>query len=899
MNSVTLPRDAYGIGIICALVEEKAAMEAMLDEEHEQLQQKSGDYNSYTFGKIGKHNVVIACLPGGHQGKAAAATVAVHMMYSFPIKLGLMVGIGGGVPSQVPTIRLGDVVVSMPEGMHGGVVQYDLGKLESDGFRRKGHLDKPPKALLGAVTSLRAKHERKDPDFPRYLTAIANNRRMATKYGFQGTQHDRLFGPEEIHPKDRQTCDHCVSSLRMVQRTDRDDNTPQVFYGTILSGDLVMKNGEERDRRAAADKAMCFEMEAAGLMNDFPCLVVRGISDYSDSHKNDRWQPYAAATAAAYAKELLGALSVQEVEKLGPAKKHIVPFNLKGVPAIDHFVQRVNDMQKLEEYFFTQQTHLTRRKMFVVHGLGGIGKTQLCIEFVRRHHEKFSAVFWLDGSSEDALQRSFIDVVARLPADEVPLGLVRAAEQASPDQRSIVQGVLDWLSLASNRRWLLVVDNVDRDHTTKEKDPLAYDVEQYLPAVDHGNMLVTSRLSTLTAPRNSLRLTRVDRDQGRAILVATGGENVLAQDDSSVDALLEKLGGLPLALTQAGAYISQTAVSITQYLEYYDSTWNGLMELQDEYPLQDQSEEASNLLQLWSFLYAGDLWYELVACTKELGPETVVPGWLTVLAYDKLRFDRALALLIKYSLVEGRTETASYAMHSVLHSWCRYLGGSEIERSSFRKLAVDIVGQMVPAESMQGYWILQRRLLPHGQEILKGIESETHTEIDVNELWAYEKLAGMFADQDQHAGAEEMYGRALAGYEKALGPEHTSTLGTVNNLGLLYADQGKLAEAEDMYERALAVYEKALGPEHTSTLSTLNNLGNLYRNQGRLVEAEDMYERALAGREKALGPEHTSALDTVNNLGNLYADQGRLAEAEDMYERALAGPGPKSAANVA
>ena len=207
--------------------------------------------------------------------------------------------------------------------------------------------------------------------------------------------------------------------------------------------------------------------------------------------------------------------------------KHIVPFNLKGVPAIDHFVQRVSDMQRLEEYFFSQQTHLTRRKMFVVHGLGGIGKTQLCVESVRRHHEKFSAVFWLDGSSEDALQRSFIDVVARLPADEVPLGLVRAAEQASPDQRSIVRGVLDWLSLASNRRWLLVVDNVDRDHTTKEKDPQAYDLKQYLPAVDHGNMLVTSRLSTLTAPRNSLRLTRVDRDQGRAILVATGGENVL------------------------------------------------------------------------------------------------------------------------------------------------------------------------------------------------------------------------------------------------------------------------------------------------------------------------------------------------------------------------------------
>jgi nucleoside phosphorylase len=245
MSNTTLSHASYGIGIICALVEEKAAMETMLDEEHEKLDQKSGDHNSYTFGKIGRHNVVIACLPGGHQGKAAATTVAVHMMYSFPIKLGLMVGIGGGIPSQVPAIRLGDVVVSMPEGTHGGVIQYDLGKLESDGFRRKGHLDKPPKALLSAVTSLRAQHERRDPEFPRYLTAIANNRRMAIKYGFQGAQHDRLFDPNDVHPKDQHTCDHCVSTLRMIHRANRDDETPQVFYGTILSGDMVMKNGEE------------------------------------------------------------------------------------------------------------------------------------------------------------------------------------------------------------------------------------------------------------------------------------------------------------------------------------------------------------------------------------------------------------------------------------------------------------------------------------------------------------------------------------------------------------------------------------------------------------------------------------------------------------------------------
>ncbi|THZ88642.1 purine and uridine phosphorylase [Aureobasidium pullulans] len=367
MSKVTLSRERYTIGVICALFEEKAAMVMMLDEKHESLEQKSGDNNSYTLGKIGQHNVVIACLPGGHQGKAAAATVAVHMMHSFDIKLGLMVGIGGGVPSRTLDIRLGDVVVSIPEGTHGGVVQYDLGKLELDGLHRKGHLDKPPKALLSAITSLREKHVWMEPEFPQHLTAILSNHRMANRFGFQ-----------------------------VVQRADREDDTPRVFYGTILSGDMVMKNGQERDRIAAAENAICFEMEAAGLMNDFPCLVIRGISDYSDSHKNDRWQPYAAATAAAYAKELLIALSKQEVDELGPAEKHHVPFSLKGVPNIDHFVQRSNDMQELERFFFPQQSHDTRRKIFVVHGLGGIGKTQLSIDFVRQYQTKYSAVFWLD-----------------------------------------------------------------------------------------------------------------------------------------------------------------------------------------------------------------------------------------------------------------------------------------------------------------------------------------------------------------------------------------------------------------------------------------------------------------------------------------------------------------------
>jgi tetratricopeptide (TPR) repeat protein len=383
---------------------------------------------------------------------------------------------------------------------------------------------------------------------------------------------------------------------------------------------------------------------------------------------------------------------------------------------------------------------------------------------------------------------------------------------------------------------------------------------------------------------------------------------VIAQDESSVDALLDRLSGLPLALTQAAAYIGQTAVNIVQYLEHYDTMWKDLMEQQDKYPLQEyaersvlttwkisyeqvksQNEGASNLLQFWSFLFAGDLWYELVSCAEELAEYTVVPEWLRVLSQNRLVFDDVLRLLIQYSLVECRQDTAGYAMHSVLHTWCRCLGTSDAERDSFQNLAIGIVGYMVPGRSMKEYWVLQRRLLPHGQAVFDGIKSGTQAESTSDKDWAWYSLAYMFVHQDRYLEAEAMFERALAGQEKTLGPTHTSTLDTVNNLGILYRKQGRLVEAEAMYERALAGKEKTLGPTHTSTLDTVNNIGSLYYFQGRRVEAEAMLEQALARKEKALGPTHTSTLDTVNNLGSLYHDQGRRVEAEAMFERALAG----------
>ena len=224
--------------------------------------------------------------------------------------------------SEKHDVRLGDVVVSQPEGQHGGVVQWDYGKMERDGvFRRTGTLNKPPRPLLGAVQSLKARHMLKESEVNRHLEEmLAKYPRMVEKFGHQGQEHDELFEAGYSH-REGDSCDRC-DRARLVKRTpQRRDDRPRIHYGNIASGDAVVKDAGTRDRIAQEEGILCFEMEAAGLMDTFPCVVVRGVCDYADSHKNKRWQAYAAATAACYTKELLGEVDAQGVEKLGLASE--------------------------------------------------------------------------------------------------------------------------------------------------------------------------------------------------------------------------------------------------------------------------------------------------------------------------------------------------------------------------------------------------------------------------------------------------------------------------------------------------------------------------------------------------------------------------------------------------
>ncbi|KAF4813622.1 Vegetative incompatibility protein HET-E-1 [Colletotrichum siamense] len=412
----------YTIGWIAALDKELTAALAMLDETHEQpddFEQNDKDSNTYSWGRNGEHNVVIASLGGGSYGKVSAATTATCMATSFPhLRFGLLVGIGAGIPrlEQDIDIRLGDVVVSVPTGEHPGVVQYDLGKKRDNGrLERVGALNRPPEILLSGINKLRGHQRLNGSKLPQILNEAVRLHPMLGKpkgkdppFIYQGSQHDRLFESTSMHvetghggiqshspqpnevsrnlpqlmyyglrltlvwlwtlvyflltarkpldpdvnvihqeTKVARSCLNCDPN-KEISRESRQTIDPEIHYGNIASGDLVVKGGLARDLiiQSLGKSFLCFEMEAAGLMNNFPCLVIRGICDYADSHKNDRWQNYAALAAAAYAKELLGAIDARKVERADKMEKIMAE-----VSDTKQAVQSMNDERLLEKMY--------------------------------------------------------------------------------------------------------------------------------------------------------------------------------------------------------------------------------------------------------------------------------------------------------------------------------------------------------------------------------------------------------------------------------------------------------------------------------------------------------------------------------------------------------------------
>ncbi|KAF1828816.1 hypothetical protein BDW02DRAFT_562334 [Decorospora gaudefroyi] len=567
---------------------------------------------------------------------------------------------------------------------------------------------------------------------------------------------------------------------------------------------------------------------------------------------------------------------------------YLVPFTLEDVPRVSKFVDRPAEMMRLELALLPRPEQSQRQRIHVLHGLGGMGKTQLTVEFARRHHHRFSSVFWLDGRSEDTLKRSIAGHASRIPQGQITETSRTYAGDSSTNVDAVVRDVMAWLARSDNTAWLLIFDNVDREYSADSGDADAYDVKSYFSVADHGTVLIRMRLARLEQLGDSQQLGKVSKEQEQTILDCWYKRK--HAESERLLALLALLDGLPLAIAQAGAYLQE--IGLATYLRFYEQQWSELMELDylDDDPLQDypgrsvwttwailyqairnKHEDTANLLLLWSFLDNKDLWHGLfaAACRSSTVAARMLSGWVGDIATSEVKFSRAMQLLHRYSLVEEAaraTETTSYATHPVVHQWAHHSQGKRFT-TELSRLAVVAVGWAVPASSTRDYSALQRRLLPHAQACSGQI-------VKSGTVWCGR------AKGDKNRDVEEA-------------KELNAVLDAVHCLGLLYADQGKLGKAEQMYDRALRGYEEALGPTYTLTLATVGNLGNLYKDQGKLGEAEQMYERALRGYEEALGSnlsqQYRPALNTLENMGDLYALQAEIPKAQAMYARALSG----------
>ncbi|KAM3074278.1 hypothetical protein ACMFMF_006294 [Clarireedia jacksonii] len=680
------------------------------------------------------------------------------------------------------------------------------------------------------------------------------------------------------------------------------------------SVDFFSKEGELLGNKTSLERHIC---EITGI----PVDALRGspLSDFSVTERMS-W----AASRETYRPEdkaysLLGIFDVkmpliysegkdkalqrlrEEIEKASKGFKRedfSVTFSLSSASDVEHFVARKTELVEIHKALSGDGS----RRAVVLHGLGGIGKTQLSIAYAKRYKDSYSAIFWLNIKDEDSLKQSFARVAKQI-SREHPLAFRLSNIDTKENLDEVVDAVKAWLSLPYNTRWLMIYDNYDNPKLPGNTDSMAVDIRNYLPESYHGSIIITTRSSQVKTgyPIYIRKLSDV-YDSLEILSNVSRREGLRSNPDAII--LARELDGLPLALTTAGAYLDQVAISCSEYLGLYKQSWVRLKESSPELDsyedrtlystwqisfdrVKQQNFLSAKLLCFWAYFDSQDLWWELF-----LHSDSNDPDWVRELTRDKFSFHQAVRVLSSHGLVEVETssrdliESQGYSIHGCVHSWTVHILNQKWDYDLAR-LAVKFVGLHVSKNEAVQPWLTQRRVLQHAMRCSYMIQNNLLA--DDNIAWVCYNLGNLYADQGKLVEAEQMYQRALQGYEKAWGPEHTSTLDTVNNLGILYADQGKLVEAEQMYQRALQGKEKAWGLEHTSTLNTVNNLGILYADQGKLVEAEQMYQRALQGYEKAWGPEHTSTLSTVNNLGLLYMEQSKLVEAEQMYQRALQG----------
>ncbi|KAN0087059.1 hypothetical protein V8E54_000747 [Elaphomyces granulatus] len=880
MSAILMTHEDYTVAWICALPLEAAAAKAILDKTHLQLSQSEADDNAYMLGEISGHNIVIACLPSGVYGTISAATVAANMRNTFPsIRFGLMVGIGGGVPSTNNDIRLGDVVVSKPTGVLGGVVQYDYGKTVASGvFQQTGMMNQPPQVLLNAVARLHADEILGNNQSIVEVISNALNTNVQAKsrslFSRPADGHDRLFNPAYDHPLSEDTCINC-DQRELIHRHPRTLDKPQIHYGLIASGNQVMKHGETRDRLGKEYGMLCFEMEAAGLMNQLPCLVIRGICDYSDSHKNKHWQGYAALAAAAYARILLSVVSVNQLQKnidqVSQEGCWMVPFERNP-----RFLGRHNEVVGLQERIVSKD----RVRKMAITGLGGVGKTQIALEIayqIRDKKPEFS-IFWIPATSVEKIEQAYMDIGERLRLQGTPADMKKAVKAH--------------LSSEKTGPWLLIIDNLDDMNMWTTSDGSSPVLKTYIPQSKYGFVLFTTRnqqLATTLVGPDVIGIPEMDEKMATDLLRASLIRKDLVNDSQTTTQLLRQLSCLPLAIIQAASYMNQTGISVSTYLSLLERQENEIVELlsqdfEDEWRYVESKNPVAVtwLISFHQIQGLNSLAADYLSFMSCIDPRDIP---LSLLPPDSSQVKQqiALGLLKAYSFITGQADDQTLSLHRLVHlatrNWLQSGGMLEQWMVNTGKRVIDIFPSHVHENR-----ILWRKYLPHALFILQSKEFQNDTR-DREDL--VQMVAQCLYSDGRYHEAEVLFKEVFEKKRKRLKDDDEEMLNSMAWMASTYSEQGRWTEAEKLDVQVMETEKTVLGPEHPSTLTSMHNLASTYRNQGRWTEAEKLLVQVMETRKTVLGPEHPSTLASMHNLASTYLNQGRWTEAEKLFVQAL------------
>ena len=519
-----------------------------------------------------------------------------------------------------------------------------------------------------------------------------------------------------------------------------------------------------------------------------------------------------------------------------------------------------------------------------INGLGGIGKTQIAVEYAYRHASKYQNVFWVRAERRESLYASYSEIATKL----------NLSQRQVQVQDLLVEAVKHWFQ--THRHWLLILDNAD------EPDLLL----PFLPSTSGGHILITTRASDIQQIAIRLEVETLNEEQGatlllrRASLLAANGPLTEVPEELRKQALLlsRELGGLPLALDQAGAYLAATGIGVQKYRQLYQDWY---LELVKEYPSL-VVDYPDSVVTTWSLSFtrveeknpaAADLLRICAYLAPDAIPETILTRSANVLGdvlspvvADPVLFGQAIEVLRAYSLIKRDPQIETLTVHQLVQAIVREQIGNEDATLLWQQRAMQAVVTARPDVADVAQWDACEQWVPHALLCATWIIQEQVNELDaallLNQAGYYLRERGRYSD------AQPLYERALAIREQMLGEQHPSTATSLNNLAELYGAQGKYVEAEPLYERALAIYEQVLGEEDPSTLMSLNNLAGFYNVQGKYWEAEPLYKRALVISEQVLGEQHPDTAMSLNNLAMLYDAQKKYGEAEPLYKRALA-----------